>query len=140
MIKVYKKLRILKNLLKKLNREEFSERRERVKVKEAELEEIQREALSAPTSENFKKESTASRELYELLQAKESFLRHKSRDLWLKGGDSNSPYFHMSLKMRQRRNMITMLKDEEGNKVTDLHRMGDIAESFYKRLLGRKDP
>ncbi|CAL1372233.1 unnamed protein product [Linum trigynum] len=33
-----------------------------------------------------------------------------------------------------------MLKNEEGNKVTDLKELGDIAEGFYKRLMGRKHP
>ena len=41
----------------------------------------------------------------------------KSRKLWLKGGDSNTEYFHKQTKARQSYNFIKYLKDNNGNKI-----------------------
>jgi hypothetical protein len=45
------------------------------------------------------------------LHFKESLLKQKSRTWWVKEGDSNSKYFHESIKSRHRKNQLTTLKD-----------------------------
>ncbi|CAL1413669.1 unnamed protein product [Linum trigynum] len=114
LIRVCKKLKNLKNLLRKLNKEEYSDIRERVKEKEASLHLMQQEALTDPTEGNFEEERRLSQEYKALLDAEESFLRHKSRESWLKTGDMNSEYFYRSVKSKQKRNTIRMLKNEQG--------------------------
>ena len=47
----------------------------------------------------------------------EEGLRVKSRKLWLKGGDSNTEYFHKQTKACQSYNYIKYLKDRNGNKI-----------------------
>lgn len=43
----------------------------------------------------------------------ELILCQKSREVWLKEGDKNSKFFHMSLMMRRRRNNIFAIKDDK---------------------------
>ena len=46
-------------------------------------------------------------------------MRVKSIQLWLKGGDSNTEYFHKQIKTRIIYSMIKELKDENGNRIMD---------------------
>ncbi|CAL1387815.1 unnamed protein product [Linum trigynum] len=116
---VCKKVKILKGLLKKLNKDVYSDLSERVRLKSAELMEAQAEALKNPSPSTFEVEIRLAREAKELREAEESFFGQKSREVWLKEGDSNTPYFHKSVKSRQKRNMIRSLLDDTGTRVTD---------------------
>ncbi|CAL1401992.1 unnamed protein product [Linum trigynum] len=138
--RVNRKLRILKGLLKQLNKREYSDLHERVKLKEQEWIGAQAGALQSPSTETFQKEARLSAEVKTLREAEESFLMQKSREVWLKVGDSNSGYFHRSVKIRNKRNMIRSLIYDEGVRLTDTAGMSsNVAEVFYKRLLGQKD-
>lgn len=48
------------------------------------------------------------------LDIKESYLRQKSRQTWLKEGDRNTSYFHNALKIHNRRNFINSVKTPFG--------------------------
>ncbi|CAL1413920.1 unnamed protein product [Linum trigynum] len=139
LVRVCQKLKILKGLLKKLNREVYSDLSARVKLKAVELLLAQAEALSHPSPITFEAENRLSKEAKELREAEESFFRQKCREVWLKEGDSNTPYFFRSVKIREKRNMIRSLIDEVGHRVTDLEGMTKIAEDFYIKLLGEED-
>lgn len=41
----------------------------------------------------------------------ESILRQKSRETWLKEGDKNSKFFHISITVKRRRNRIMAIKN-----------------------------
>ena len=45
--------------------------------------------------------------------------KQRSRNTWLKEGDSNTRYFHCRANRRNRRNLILALEDESGNWVED---------------------
>ncbi|CAL1403047.1 unnamed protein product [Linum trigynum] len=105
-----------------------------------ELDLVQQKALVDPSPENFEAEGVVMRELNVLLSAEESFLRQKSRETWLKTGDTNSDYFHRSVRSKQKRSRIRVLKDEDGLKTQDVDQMAQIAVRFYGHLLGRPDP
>ncbi|KAK2409977.1 hypothetical protein QL285_045372 [Trifolium repens] len=51
------------------------------------------------------------KEFWRQLHLKESLLKQKSRMRWVKEGDSNSKYFHESIKSRRRTNQLVALKD-----------------------------
>ncbi|XP_058732688.1 uncharacterized protein LOC131604250 [Vicia villosa] len=52
-------------------------------------------------------------DLWKNLHLKESLLRQKSRQKWLKEGDLNTIYFHHAIKERRRRNNIVAVKLED---------------------------
>ncbi|CAL1376412.1 unnamed protein product [Linum trigynum] len=138
--RVCKKLRVLKKLLRELNKEEYSDLRERVRMKEKELQNAQAVALVDPSSDSFALVKEKEVELRTIRTAEESFLKQKSRDIWLKEGDSNSSYFHRSLKIKNQRNTIRSLINEAGERVVDTKSMSEVALRFYQNLLGKADP
>ncbi|GJW39768.1 hypothetical protein Tco_0065613 [Tanacetum coccineum] len=51
----------------------------------------------------------------------EWFLKQKAKIEWLDVGDSNSSYFHKSVKCKNQRSRIDSIRDNEDNEVTSLH-------------------
>ena len=101
-----------KNEMKKWNKEHFGNLRERIKELEKKIEEVQG---AEPTQENLELEAALSLELDDRL-AKESLKWHqKSREIWLKEGDRNSRFFHLTTLVRRRRNFIFDIKQEDGS-------------------------
>ena len=99
-----------KNELKKWNKEHFGNVKERIKELEKKIEEVQG---VDPTKENLELEATLSLELDDWL-AKENLKWHKkSREIWLKEGDRNSRFFHLTTLVRRRRNFISDIKQED---------------------------
>jgi hypothetical protein len=58
-------------------------------------------------------------ELSEWLLRNEILWRQKSRETWLREGDKNSKYFHLSTIIRRRRNKIDTIKSDLGEWITD---------------------
>ena len=63
-----------------------------------------------PTQENLAMEAALHLELNEWLEREELKWRQKSKELWLKDGDRNSKFFHLSTMIRRRRNFISEIK------------------------------
>ncbi len=53
-------------------------------------------------------------ELNEWLEWEEVKWRQKSRHLWLREGDRNSKFLHLSMVIRRRRNFIAEIQDNNG--------------------------
>ena len=54
---------------------------------------------------------------------KRSNWRQKSRELWLKLGDKNSNFFHLSTIIRRKRNNINAIKNEEGTWIQEANQI-----------------
>lgn len=63
----------------------------------------------------IKLEGKLRRELDEVLYREELLWYQKSRADWIKNGDRNTSYFHLSTVVRRWRNKIVALKDDQGN-------------------------
>ena len=66
----------------------------------------------------------------------EAFLKQKAKNQWRQLEDQNNGFFHRSLKVKQAKNTITHLWDEQGQRVDDLEQIKLVVENFYKKLLG----
>ncbi|CAA7061787.1 unnamed protein product [Microthlaspi erraticum] len=133
---LYQRLRAAKVCCKGLNRSAFSNIQARTKEAFEKLESIQRELLSDPSQTLFQLESEA-RKSWELLSsAEESFFKQNSRIRWLKEGDSNTGFFHRSVKANLSRNIIHHLRDGNGVKVSNTEQLKAMAVEYYRTLLG----
>ena len=68
-----------------------------------------------PMEANSRLEAKLQGELEEWLRRNEMLWRQKSHETWLKDGDKNSKFFHLSTIIRRKRNSIDALKDDFGN-------------------------
>ncbi|CAJ2631177.1 unnamed protein product [Trifolium pratense] len=60
---------------------------------------------------DYLKREGLNKDFWNQLNYKDNLLKQKSRTKWLKEGDSNSRFFHQSIKGRRRRNQLVALRD-----------------------------
>ena len=121
MFRVCKKLKHVKEALKSFNREHFSNLQCRTREARSQLQHIQTDLLNLPGDSSLKeREKEALKNLSDLVRAEEHLFQQKSRIMWLANGDSNTSYFHNSLKDRYNKNMIVSLELEDGQKIYDM--------------------
>ena len=128
-IKLYKKLAASREALRKWNKEVFGRCQDRINSLLKKIKEVQDRQ---PSHENGLLENDLQTELSEWLLRSEVVWRQKSRELWLKLGDKNSKFFHLSTIIRRRRNNIDALKNEEG---TWIHESGQIRDKFRENFI-----
>ncbi|CAL1377214.1 unnamed protein product [Linum trigynum] len=86
--------------------------------------------MERPALSVFQAEQRCMVQLLELQRAEESFLKQKSRQQWLNGGDSNSRFFHSVVKTRQAKNTIKQLVTDSGEVLEDIEEIGREAVQF----------
>nr|XP_043612922.1 uncharacterized protein LOC122584908 [Erigeron canadensis] len=114
MFKVVKKLRSLKRPLRKILFQQGN-LHARVDQCRADLDEIQAEIDKDPTNSGLReKETIVLKKFNDASYDEECFLKQKSKVEWLKCGDSNSKFFHNSVKSKNHRSRIEVIKDVNG--------------------------
>ena len=73
-----------------------------------------------------------------VLEQEEVFWQQKSRNCWLKEGDRNTSFFHMSTVVRRRRNKLEGLKRDDGVWLEDIVDMKKEAVRFFITLFEKK--
>ena len=84
--------------------------------------------------ENNRLETGLQNELNEWLYRSEVLWRQKSRELWLKEGDKNSRFFHLSTIVRRRRNTIEAVKNNAGDWVIEPNEIRNLFLENFKIL------
>ena len=112
-----KKLSVTSSELMRWNKNSFGNTKEKIKDLEDNPLKIQQ---AAPMKENLNLEASLNLELDEWLAREDLRLWQNSRKLWVKDGDRNSRFFHLSTIIRRRRNYISKIKLENGSWIRDL--------------------
>ena len=98
------------------------------RTKISDLEEILKVIQSLdPSQENLTTEVTIQIEPNEWLEREEIKWRQKSRELWLKKGDRNSKFFHLSIVIWRRKNQIIEIQLDNENWI---HSRSDNSDYF----------
>jgi hypothetical protein len=108
------KLKRLKESLKKWNHEVFGLLDLNIDNTVKELNAIEEQLTNEDGDSTILNSKEKVKEFWEQIHFKESLLQQKSRLRWVQEGDSNSRFFHASIKGRRRRNQIVMLKKGVG--------------------------
>ncbi|GJU98264.1 polypyrimidine tract-binding protein homolog 2 isoform X1 [Tanacetum coccineum] len=102
-----------------------------------EMARVQQDLDVDPTNQDLRdEEAVYVRAFTEALIMEERFLKQKAKIEWLKVGDSNSAYFHKSVKGRTSRNRIDVVTDLDGDLVTD-DGVPAAFVSHYEAFLGQ---
>lgn len=83
---------------------------------------------------NFLAETNLMIELAEWLTRSEVLWRQKSRELWLKFGDKNSRFFHLSTVIQRRWNNIDAIKIVDGTCITNARQIRHIFQEGFKNI------
>lgn len=136
MLNVSKKLKHLKSIIREFSRQNFSGIEKRVIEALNHLLDCQRELLASPSPAVSIREREAHKSWFTLAKAEESYLYQRSRVNWIDVGDSNSTYYHRSLKSRQAVNQIIFLTDDNDIIIDTSEGIKAHALQFYQNLLG----
>ncbi len=115
-LRLQRKQQNTKSALKKWNRDVFGHCQKRINDITEQLQKIQHKDC---TEENYKFEVMLQSEMNEWLLRSEMLWRQKSREMWLKDGDRNSKFFHLSTLIRRRRNLVDAIKSNSGDWITN---------------------
>ena len=115
-LKLAKKLEATRRDLKRWNKSCLGSSREKIKELEQKIAQIQ--SLEA-TKENLELEVSLSLELDEWLVREDLKWKQKSREIWIREGDQNTRFFHLSTLIRRMRNYIQEIKLEDGSWIND---------------------
>ena len=135
--KVCKKIKEMKEDLRRWNRDWFRNIQTKIKEKCDRLDQIQKEE---PISENLEKEVNTNLELHEWLIRKGSLWKQKSRTKWLPATDLNTKFFHLSTIVRRGRNAIDFLKNQQGSWISGREDIGKCFVEFFTGLFTSSSP
>jgi hypothetical protein len=117
--------------LRKWNREVFGHCQSRISGISKQIELIQCES---PSEENCAKEAKLQSDLNCWLSRNELMWRQKSRETWLKDGDRNSRYFHISAVVKRRHNSIDAIRGDDGIWIVNLSKIREFVVGNFKHL------
>ncbi|XP_042487214.1 uncharacterized protein LOC122067428 [Macadamia integrifolia] len=129
------KLKRLKRDLKSWARSTFPNFDEDLECVKKTLNQIHDQIASEGMNDHlFAMEADAKTGLVKALENHEKIWPEKVRIRWLKAGDKNSKFFHLSVKMRRSKNSIRALKKQDGTIVEGYNQIGEYIVDFYERF------
>ncbi|GJZ96821.1 protein LAZ1, partial [Tanacetum coccineum] len=133
--KVVQKLKNLKKPIRKLMHDQGN-LHDRVTRLRSELDEIQKAIDRDPSNSSLRDEGAVYVNSFnEAKIEEESFFRQKAKIEWLEVGDSNSTYFHKTIKSRNQRSRIDAVHTMDNVEVTGTI-VPEVFVSHYESFLG----
>ncbi|CAJ2667257.1 unnamed protein product [Trifolium pratense] len=105
------KLKLLRESLKKWNKEVFGYLDLNIEKTVSDINEFEGLLSSTNGDVDYLMLEGLNKEFWMQLHFKDSLLKQKSRSKWVKEGDSNTKFFHQTLKGRRRNNQLVALRD-----------------------------
>jgi hypothetical protein len=91
------------------------------------------------TEANLRIEANLQAELQEWLLRDEMVWKQKSREIWLKEGDRNSKFFHLSTIIRRRRNSIDAVRNHLGSWITEKKEINEFFLENFKQVFTEEE-
>lgn len=137
MYKVVKKLKNVKDNVKKWNKDCFGNIFTSKATTLLELKEIQDEIQNnGCTNMSRDTEDATLMRYHDIIAKEETYQKQRSRNVWLKEGDSNTKYFHISTLRHKAINRIVQIKVNSRCVVED-DSMRKVAMDFFSNLLAK---
>ncbi|XP_074265751.1 uncharacterized protein LOC141588195 [Silene latifolia] len=137
MYTLVQKLKLLKNPLKALNNNRYSDIEKSVGVAKLILEDLHKQMHDNPTYlAILAAEREAATSYEQLSKMQHSYLAQKAKVEWIKYGDENTRFFHSHLRARHTHNRVMTIKNQEGVMCSTPEDIEEAFLSYYKNLLG----
>ncbi|KAL9235894.1 hypothetical protein vseg_010625 [Gypsophila vaccaria] len=137
MFKLVKKMKLMKPILKQLNRDNYNDIEQTTEALEEQVFRLQKELGSDPTNGAImEEEHRCVKDLMIKLEARASYLAQKSKQQWFSEGDTNNAYFHGIIKGRRIRNKVIEIEDMKGITQNSPEGIQTAFLEYYKSLLG----
>lgn len=94
--------------------------------------EILKESVYTEVSKN--QIESLKEQVSEFWHREETYWWLRSRANWIKAGDLNTSFFHKKTVIRQQRNLVLKIKDQEGGWVESEEGVADLVANFYSSL------
>ncbi|XP_074290616.1 uncharacterized protein LOC141617331 [Silene latifolia] len=130
-------LKGLKAGLYQLNRDAFSDIEKATAKLQQEVEGLQAQLGRDPDNMQLQQqEFEAFQELKIKSLARDSFLHQRAKSVWIKEGDTNSAYFHNSIRHMRNKNRVILIEDMDGKLCESPEKVQNAFLNYYKHLLG----
>ncbi|XP_010666661.1 uncharacterized protein LOC104883796 [Beta vulgaris subsp. vulgaris] len=137
MYQVTSRLKKIKQGLKKLNAEGFSDLQASDIRALRSLMQCQERLQAQPMNMEYRRAEREAGIQYNLVHKQYlSFLAQKSKMRWCKDGDENTKLFHQSIRARRLQNTVYAIHDDQGNWMENVEEVNTAFLNYYKKLLG----
>ncbi|XP_019231221.1 PREDICTED: uncharacterized protein LOC109212056 [Nicotiana attenuata] len=133
---VWKKVKALKPLFRRLSSEEYKVIIQRIENARMDLITVQEKMQQHYTNNLLEQEKHTLQQLEKWSLIGESILKQKSRVKWITLGDANTKYFSAIMKERSHMKQILEITTMEGRKLTNPASIKEEFINFYKNLMG----
>ncbi|KAJ4872742.1 Uncharacterized protein Rs2_45586 [Raphanus sativus] len=137
--KLVRRMKLLKPVLRDLNKRHFSGISGRVKQQTVVVEGLQRALLTQPDGSTAFEEHRERAKLNILLNAEQKFYRQRSRVRWADVGDRNTPFYHKTVAQRNAANHIHYLIDESDHLLGGIEDIKSHSSAYFQSILGQTD-
>ncbi|XP_074278607.1 uncharacterized protein LOC141602200 [Silene latifolia] len=135
--KVVRKLKLLKNSFKELNKELFSDVEKNSEIAYEILLHAQKQLQMDPNNRTLMDNEYNLRGSFQMLhKAKLEFLKQKAKCKWAQEGDANTTLFHRAIKQRQLSNKVMHIQDKHGVICNSPETIMQAFVDYYQDLLG----
>ncbi|XP_042487034.1 uncharacterized protein LOC122067264 [Macadamia integrifolia] len=129
------KLKRVKLFIKPWGRKNFPNIDNEVKKASDHLNSVHQEIEAAGMSDDlFGREADAKTALLKATQLQDNLWAQKAKLRWMKDGDKNSKFFHLSVKMRRARNQIRTLQNADGEWMNDQQQLSSYIVNYYEEF------
>jgi hypothetical protein len=122
--------------LKKWNKSTFGLCQSRISELTRNIEDIQCKEVN---QSNAKREAFLQSELNEWLIRYDILWKQKSHELWLRNGDRNTKFFHLSTIIRRRHNSIDAIRADDGKWIIDQKAIENHLRDKFKLLFSEEE-
>ena len=137
MFKVIQKLKRLKEALKLRNQHGFSDIQARAIQAYQRMITAQDKVHVHGRDANMITDEKQATEQYKQAQGRYlSFLKQKTKEMWIDKGDDNTKMFHQSIKARRSRNRVYAIQDKHGSWQNEEKGVKEAFVQYYQELLG----
>ncbi|XP_060188598.1 uncharacterized protein LOC132617573 [Lycium barbarum] len=134
MWRLQQKLKFLAKELSKWSRHSIGDVFEKVKELEKQVSEAETAYLNSDSDIDRMLLNKSKAEYIKWLKMEDSIIRQKARIKWAEDGDSNTKYFHSTIRARRRRAQIFKIKDQQGHWVEGNTDISKAATDYFSEM------